>query len=169
MAKKPRGQRVIDAYFSRDHFDDRETCCPLIALPSDVMRGSDTVKGAYREVLEKLINILLDDLDEPQRRERALALTALCVGGIVAAKCVDDPALADDLRRAAHRQALHIGGWTASASRRELKMPQSGRSPNGLARPGRPRRAFGERAAGCRRCDTSDWSAPQTILAPQRD
>ncbi|MFZ1193333.1 MAG: hypothetical protein WAO16_30935, partial [Pseudolabrys sp.] len=52
--------------------------------------------------------------------------TALCVGGIVAAKCVDDPALADDLRRAAHRQALHIGGWTASASRRELKMPQNG-------------------------------------------
>ena len=126
VAKKPRGQRVIDAYFSRDHFDDRETCCPLIALPSDVMRGSDTVKEAYREVLEKLINVLLDDLDEPQRRERALALTALCVGGIVAAKCVDDPALADDLRRAAHRQALHIGGWTASASRRELKMPQNG-------------------------------------------
>jgi AcrR family transcriptional regulator len=55
MARKPRGQRVVDAYFSRDHFDDRETCCPLIALPSDVMRGSDTVKGAYREVLEKLV------------------------------------------------------------------------------------------------------------------
>jgi hypothetical protein len=36
MARKPRGQRVVDAYFSRDHFDDRETCCPLIALPSDV-------------------------------------------------------------------------------------------------------------------------------------
>ena len=32
-APKPRGQRVVDAYFSRDHFDDRETCCPLIALP----------------------------------------------------------------------------------------------------------------------------------------
>ena len=133
MARKPRGQRVVDAYFSRDHFDDREKCCPLIALPSDVMRGSDTVKGAYREVLKKLINIFLDDLDEPQRRERALALAALCVGGIVTPKCVDDPALADDLRRAAHRQALRIGGWTAPTSRRQRKMPQSGRSPNGLA------------------------------------
>src|SRR5215467_2914421 len=79
IARKPRGQRVVDAYFSRDHFDDRETCCPLIALPSDVMRGSDTVKGAYREVLEKLIDIFQDDLDEPQRRERALALAVLCV------------------------------------------------------------------------------------------
>jgi len=127
IARKPRGQRVVDAYFSRDHFDDRETCCPLIALPSDVMRGSDMVKGAYREVLEKLIDIFQDDLDEPQRRERALALAVLCVGGVVTAKCVDDPALADDLRRAAHRQALHTGGWTAATSRRELKMPQNGR------------------------------------------
>jgi TetR/AcrR family transcriptional regulator, transcriptional repressor for nem operon len=59
MARKPRSQRIVDAYFSRDHFDDRETCCPLIALPSDVMRGSDAVKGAYREVLEKLIDIFL--------------------------------------------------------------------------------------------------------------
>jgi hypothetical protein len=120
MARKPRGQRVVDAYFSRDHFDDRETCCPLIALPSDVMRGSDAVKGSYREVLEKLVEIFMDDLDEPQRRERALALAALCVGGIVTPKCVDDP-------------ALRIGGWTAPTSRRQRKMPQSGRSPNRLA------------------------------------
>src|SRR5262249_58457615 len=102
---------------SRDHFDDRETCCPLIALPSDVMRGSDTVKGAYREVLEKLIDIFQDDLDGPQRRERALALAVLCVGGVVAAKCVDDSALADDLRRAAHRQALHTRGLCAGPSK----------------------------------------------------
>ena len=133
MARKPRGQRVVDAYFSRDHFEDRETCCPLVALPSDVMRGSDAVKGAYREVLEKLVEIFLDELDEPQRRERALALAALCVGGIVTPKCVDDPALADDLRRAAHRQALQIGGWTARISRRQRMVTQSRRLPNRLA------------------------------------
>lgn len=113
-ARKPRGQRVVDSYFSRDHFDDRETCCPLIALPSDVMRGSNAVKGAYREVLEKLIDILQADLNEPHRRERALALAALCVGGIVAAKCMDDPVLADELRRAAHRQALRTAGWSSA-------------------------------------------------------
>jgi hypothetical protein len=70
--------------------------------------------------LEKLVEIFMDDLDEPQRRERALALAALCVGGIVTPKCVDDP-------------ALRIGGWTAPTSRRQRKMPQSGRSPNRLA------------------------------------
>jgi AcrR family transcriptional regulator len=111
VASKPRGQRVVDAYFSRDHFDDRETCCPLIALSSDVMRSSDAVKRAYREVLEKLVDIFEADLGEPQRRERALAVVALCVGGIIAAKCMDDPAMATELRRAAHRHALRTGGW----------------------------------------------------------
>jgi TetR/AcrR family transcriptional repressor of nem operon len=109
--RKPRGHRVVDAYFSRDHFSDRESCCPLIALPSDVARGGDGVKGAYREVLEKLVGIFQADLDAPRTRERALAIAVLCIGGIVAARSVDDPALADDLRRAAHRFALGTGGW----------------------------------------------------------
>jgi len=110
---KPRGQRVVDAYFSRDHFDDRESCCPLITQTSDVARGSDTMKGAYREVVEKLIEILQSDVAEPEKQERALAMVALCVGGVIVARCIDDPALADDMRRAAHRQALRTGGWAS--------------------------------------------------------
>jgi TetR/AcrR family transcriptional repressor of nem operon len=110
---KPRAQRIVDAYFSRDHFDDRESCCPLIGLPSDVSRGSTAVKAAYREVLERLIGLFQADLDGPRTRERALALVALCVGGMVVARSVDDPDLADDLRRAAHRHALRTGGWNS--------------------------------------------------------
>jgi len=117
-AHKPRGKRVVDAYFSRAHFEDRESCCPLVALPSDVARSSDGVKKAYREVLEKLADIFEadfgSDLDEPEKSERALALVALCIGGIVAARCVDDPALANNLRCAAHRHALRTAGWSES-------------------------------------------------------
>src|SRR5256885_2247547 len=32
--RKTRARRVLDAYFSLDHFHDRERCCPLIGLPS---------------------------------------------------------------------------------------------------------------------------------------
>ena len=115
-AHRPRGKRVVEAYFSRAHFDDRENCCPLVALPSDVARSGDGVKKAYREVLEKLVDIFEADLNEPDKDERALALVALCVGGIVAARCVDDPTLADNLRRAAYRHALCIAGWSESRS-----------------------------------------------------
>jgi hypothetical protein len=79
------------------------------------MRGSDVVKKAYGDVLEKLLQIFEGDLHGSQRRERALAVVVMCIGGVIASKCVDDPKLADDLRRAAHRHALRTGGWIGSS------------------------------------------------------
>src|SRR5262249_59399300 len=112
--------------------------------PWVVRGGREEVKGGYGELWKKLVDIFREEWDEPQRRERALALAALCVSGIVTPKCVDDPALANDLRRAARRQALRIGGWTAPTSRGQRTMPQSGRSPNRLAPPPRePHRGAG--------------------------
>lgn len=104
-ARKSRAERIVDAYFSRDHFDDRESCCPLVALPSDVSRAGPAVKGAYQDVLRKLLGLLQDDLAGPGAHERALSLVALCVGGMVVARSVEDPALARDLRQAAYRRA----------------------------------------------------------------
>jgi AcrR family transcriptional regulator len=102
---KPRAERIVDAYFSRDHFDDRESCCPLISLPSDVTHGGEGVKAAYQDVLEKLLELLQADLVGPQARECALSVVALCVGGLVAGRSVTDPGLAQELRQAAYRQA----------------------------------------------------------------
>jgi AcrR family transcriptional regulator len=107
-AGKSRAQRIVDAYFSRDHFDDHESCCPLIGLPSDVSRSGAAVKAAYQDVVEKLLGLLQTDLAGPDARERALSLVALCVGGMVVARSVEDPALAHDLRRAAYRRAQTV-------------------------------------------------------------
>ena len=102
---KPRAERIVDAYFSRDHFYDNERCCPLIGLPSDAARGGEGVKAAYQDVLEKLVELLQADLAGPRARERALSVVALCVGGLAAARGVTDPGLAQELRQAAYRQA----------------------------------------------------------------
>jgi TetR/AcrR family transcriptional repressor of nem operon len=107
-ARKSRAQRIVDAYFSRDHFDDRESCCPLVGLPSDVARSGEPVKEAYQDVLEKLLGLLQADLGGPDARERALSLVTLCIGGLVAARSVADPALAQDLRQAAYRRAQTV-------------------------------------------------------------
>ena len=104
-AHKPRAERIIDAYFSLDHFDDRESCCPLISLPSDAARSGESVKSAYQDVLQKLLVLLQADLRGPAARERALALVTLCIGGLAAARGVTDPGLAQELRGAAYRQA----------------------------------------------------------------
>ena len=52
--------------------------------------------------------MLQADLAGPDARERALSLVALCVGGMVVARSVEDPALAHDLRRAAYRRAQTV-------------------------------------------------------------
>ena len=104
-AGKPRAARMVDSYFSLDHFDDRESCCPLVSLPSDVSRANGTVKAAYQDVLEKLLELLMADLQGPGARERAFAIVALCVGGMAVARSVADPQLAEGVRRAAYRQA----------------------------------------------------------------
>ena len=109
--EKPRAQRIVDAYFSREHFDDREGCCPLIAMASDAQRSGEAVKAAYQEVVERLVSVFQAALPEPQAHECALALVALCVGGMVVARSVDDPDLADDFRQAAHQEVLRRAGW----------------------------------------------------------
>ena len=108
---KPRAQRIVDAYFSREHFDDRDGCCPLIGMASDVQRGGEAVKAAYQEVVEQMVKVFEDHLSGPWAHDRALALVALCVGGMVLARNVGDPDLADDFRRAAHAEVLRTTGW----------------------------------------------------------
>jgi AcrR family transcriptional regulator len=107
-----RARNIVDAYFSAEHCEDREGCCPLIGMPSEVSRGGQAVKAAYREVVEMLVDVFEQNLDEPGAHERALTLVALCVGGMVLARGVDDPVLADDFRRAAYRQVLSTAGWS---------------------------------------------------------
>jgi TetR/AcrR family transcriptional regulator, transcriptional repressor for nem operon len=108
---KSHAQRVVDAYFSRRHFDDHDGCCPLLGTATDVERRGEIVKAAYQEVVEQLVRVFEDHLQGPRRRERALALVALCVGGMVLARNVGDSDLADNFRRSAHAEVLRTVGW----------------------------------------------------------
>ena len=104
---------IVDAYLSDDHFDDRDASCPMIALPSDVSRGNESVKAAFRQVLEMMVGAFTANLAPAGRpaRERALALVAMVVGGMVLARAVDDEGLAADLRGSARKQAFETAGW----------------------------------------------------------
>lgn len=104
---------IVDAYLSREHYEDRDGSCPMVGLPSDSARASIGVKAAYREVLQMMAQAFEMNLPagEPSARERALALVALCVGGMVLSRAIDDSILADDLRNAARTHALNFAGW----------------------------------------------------------
>jgi TetR/AcrR family transcriptional repressor of nem operon len=104
---------IVNAYLSKEHFDDREGSCPMIGLPSDAARAGEAVKAAYRQVLEMMAGAFEANLPagQPSARQQALALVALCVGGMVLSRAIDDPTLAEDLRDAARTQALTLSGW----------------------------------------------------------
>jgi TetR/AcrR family transcriptional regulator, transcriptional repressor for nem operon len=107
------GPQVVRAYLSRQHFEDVENSCPMVALPSDVSRSNDRAKRAFETIFKAMVKILERDAIEngQPRRVSAQATAALCIGGMVVARAMVNRALADELRDACMSVALSIGGW----------------------------------------------------------
>jgi AcrR family transcriptional regulator len=113
------GPQVVRAYLSRQHFEDVENSCPMVALPGDIARCGKTAKRAFENVFRAMVDVLersLSDKDRP-RHARARAIAALCVGGMVLARSIADGALADELRDACMAIALTLGGWDKDTRR----------------------------------------------------
>ncbi|MGO9649783.1 MAG: TetR/AcrR family transcriptional regulator [Terriglobales bacterium] len=107
------GPQVVRAYLSRQHFEDVENSCPMVALPGDIARCGKSAKRAFENVFRAMVDVLersLSDKDRP-RHAWARAIAALCVGGMVLARSIADTALADKLRNACMTVALKLGGW----------------------------------------------------------
>ena len=113
LASGEAGPQIVRAYLSRQHFDDVENSCPMVALPSDVARSDDTVKAAFEVAFKAMVELLSREVKDASRPEEdtALAIAALCVGGMVVARSLKDGAYADRLRAAAIRAALDLGEW----------------------------------------------------------
>jgi TetR/AcrR family transcriptional regulator, transcriptional repressor for nem operon len=107
------GPQIVRAYLSRQHFEDVGNSCPMVALPSDVARSGKSAKGAFENVFRAMTGVLEHSLakDVAPGRVTAQAIAALCVGGMVVARALEDRALADELREAAMAVALELGGW----------------------------------------------------------
>jgi len=107
------GPQVVRAYLSRQHFEDIENSCPMVALPTDVARSDMSAKRAFQTVFRAMVSVLersLRDKNRP-RHIRAQAIAALCVGGMVLARTMVDRTLADELRVACMTMAHRLGGW----------------------------------------------------------
>ena len=118
------GPQVVRAYLSRQHFEDVENSCPMVALPTDVARSSVAAKRAFETVFKAMVSVLERSLVRNGRRRRATAqsIAALSIGGTVVARTMVDRALADELRAACIAVALDLGGWNKKS---KIKKPQT--------------------------------------------
>jgi TetR/AcrR family transcriptional repressor of nem operon len=127
------GPQIVRAYLSRQHFEDVENSCPMVALPSDVARSGKGARSAFETVFKAMVDIReCGSAGAAQsRRAAAQAVAALCIGGMVVARAIADRALADELRDACMAVALKMGGWP-EAGTVNSKGPQQGARANAL-------------------------------------
>jgi hypothetical protein len=112
LASSDAGPQIIRAYLSRQHFNDIENTCPMVALPSDVSRAGKTAKRAFNSVFQAMVAAL--ERSMPKNRSsasKANAIAAICVGGMVVARAIEEGKTADQLRDDCMAVALDIGGW----------------------------------------------------------
>ena len=105
--------QIVRDYLSVRHFEDMDGGCPMIGLPSDISRTDQSVRQAFESALRLMIEIFERDIEASGKssRDRALAIAALCVGGMVLARSIQDRGLGDELREAAMATALTLGSW----------------------------------------------------------
>ncbi len=100
---------LLEHYLTQRHRDEPGRGCAFAALGTDVARSGKTVREAFGEGLESLIEILaraMPGRSRTARRRRAVAAMAGLVGALTLARAVGDPALSDEILAAVHSELL---------------------------------------------------------------
>jgi AcrR family transcriptional regulator len=121
LASSEVGPQVVRAYLSQQHFEDVENSCPMVALPGDVMRSDGRAKNAFEAVFAAMVSVLERGMaggmapgsGAVSRHPVAQATAALCVGGMVVARAMENRAAADVLRASCMAVAFKLCGWDA--------------------------------------------------------
>jgi hypothetical protein len=88
-----------------------------------VSRSGKSAKAAFENVFSAMVDLL----NRSSRKKgtagstEAKAIAALCIGGMVVARAIEDRAIADDLRTACMSVALELGGWAEANAARARK------------------------------------------------
>jgi len=130
LSSRDAGAQIVRAYLSRQHFEDVENSCPMVALPTDVARSGKVARRAFQKVFQAMVSVLERSLaGQCQcRRRTAQAVAALCVGGMVVARAMVNRAAADELRDACGAFALELGGWNKKNKLNSAKRNRIGRT-----------------------------------------
>ena len=101
---------AIDFYLSKNNLDEIGRDCPSVSLAADVARVGGEVKHANTQTMSALIEEFSRHAPEESAdaRERGAAALALCIGGVVLARAMEDGDLSDELLSAANRYAKLI-------------------------------------------------------------
>jgi TetR/AcrR family transcriptional repressor of nem operon len=95
-------------YLSTAHRDDLSTSCGFATLSSDAAHASDEFRASYERELRKSLAAICDDDQADDRLNDAIALMAICVGGMSLSRAVVDPNLSARILRVARETAAKL-------------------------------------------------------------
>ena len=107
------GPQVVRAYLSRQHFEDVENSCPMVALPSDVARSGKRRQAGLRNRLQshgQHPGTQRCREESPAPHQSTSDCRPLCRRH-GCCTVLADRALADELRDACMATALQLGNW----------------------------------------------------------
>lgn len=110
---------LIKSYLSKLHRDAVVEGCPLPALTPDVARCGKDTKTLYEDYLQRFLSEMISKMpaDTTPAKERAMALLAQLVGGLMLARAVNNDQLSDQMLYACQHAALQIiSGVTPSTN-----------------------------------------------------
>jgi TetR/AcrR family transcriptional regulator, transcriptional repressor for nem operon len=121
-----RVQAFVDRYLSTSHLAKTEDGCPLPALVSEVARSGASVKSSFEAIILCLADRLHGQGGGGLTEDRALAIIALCVGGLGIARSVQDGAFGERIL-AACRHLADVGLGSAAQHPVEAPLKCTGR------------------------------------------
>jgi TetR/AcrR family transcriptional regulator, transcriptional repressor for nem operon len=112
-SERTKADKIVRDYLSAGDHEETGDTFPMIGLPNDISRTDRAVRQALESALKLMINSFEQAATGSTQtpRANALAIAALCVGGMVLSRSIDEKKLADELRGAAMSAALELGKW----------------------------------------------------------
>ncbi|HEY2734380.1 MAG TPA: hypothetical protein VGI70_10370, partial [Polyangiales bacterium] len=104
---------ILKRYLAGDSSEDRDTACQLVGFLTDPALNDATIRKTHGELLKLIVETLEGGVEPgtPRRRQLAVAMASLCVGGFMLSRMIHDRKLADELREATMMIATTLGGW----------------------------------------------------------
>jgi TetR/AcrR family transcriptional repressor of nem operon len=94
-------------YLTTAHRDDLSTSCGFATLSSDAAHSSHQFRASYERELRTSLAAICGD-DSTDRLDDAIALMAVCVGGMALSRAVADPKFSTRILRVAREAAAKL-------------------------------------------------------------
>jgi TetR/AcrR family transcriptional repressor of nem operon len=95
-------------YLTTAHRDQLSTSCGFATLSSDAAHASEQFRASYEHELRISLAAICGGDESSDRLDDAIALMAICVGGLSLSRAVVDPKFSDRILRVARRAAAKL-------------------------------------------------------------